>query len=51
MEQNNYTRESIYKILLQRLLRTAKRNAEAEPDNEYYANAVEFLTMLAEGLQ
>ena len=50
MEQKNYTRESIYRILLHRLLRAAKRNAEAKPDNEYYANAVEALGMLAEGI-
>ena len=28
MEQNNYTKESIYKILLQRLLRAAKKAFE-----------------------
>ena len=49
MEQNNYTREIIYKNLLQRLLRAAERNAEAEPENEYYSNAVEVLDMLLEG--
>lgn len=51
MEQNNYTREIIYKTLLQRLLRAAKKNAEAEPGNEYYSNAVEVLQMLSEGCE
>lgn len=50
MEQDNrYYRESVYKTLLSRLLRSAKRNSEAEPDNEYYSNAVEVLEMLSDG--
>lgn len=50
MEQNKqFSREYIYKTLLSRLLHTAKRSAEAEPENEYYSNAVEVLEMLLEG--
>lgn len=50
MEQDNrYYRESVYKTLLSRLLRSAKRNSVREPDNEYYSNAVEVLEMLSDG--
>ena len=31
MEQKNYTRESTYRVLLQRLPRAAKRNADSDP--------------------
>ena len=50
MEQDKkFTREFIYRTLLHRLLRAAKRNAEAEPDSEYYSNAVDVLEMLSDG--
>lgn len=53
MEHNNnkFTREFIYKKLLLRLLDAAKRNSEAESDNEYYSNAVEVFQMLSEGCE
>lgn len=48
---NTYSREFVYRTLLSRLLRAARRNAEADPENDYYSQAVEVLEMLADGFE